>query len=174
MPGDLSSPMLRKLSICFRPDRSVDYHFSRYARPLKSYLIEHPADQVQLLNAPHGYKVSVEANGWLRLTWDDSPPLRGWSIMHYRKLAKLLPVDNEQGCEHNSFSEDIRIKAHPRYGLWLGSSVGPLTAVGKLSNALFTSLDGQTRTFRPQQLEEHVFATSGLLQIRWILEPSAS
>jgi len=166
--------MIRKLGINFRPDRSVDYHFSRDVRPLKSYLIEHPADQVQLQNVPSGYRASVDTNGWLLLAWDDSPPLLGWSMLQYRKLDKLLSIDDKQGGERYRFSEDIRIKAHPRYGLWLGSSVGPLSAVGKLSNALFTSLDGQTRTFRPQQLEEHVFATSGLLQIRWILEPSAS
>ena len=166
-----NAPIIRKLNISFNLDRSVEYHFSRNVRPLSQYIIEHPADQVQLLKADPGYRATVEANGWLRLSWEDNP-MHGWSTVHYRKLDKLLPAFEGQGCEQFIFSEDTRIQARNRFGLWLGSRSGPLSAVGKLSNASFSPSDGRPLAFRPRELEEHIFQTSGMLNVRWVLEPS--
>lgn len=57
--------MDRKLSISFRVDRSVEYHFSRNERSLRAYVIDHPAGQVELLYADPGYEASTDANGRL-------------------------------------------------------------------------------------------------------------
>ena len=160
--------MDRKLTVSFLDDRSVEYHFSRNERPLRQYVIEHPAEQVQLLQADNGYESSKDANGWLRLLWPDNRQ-NGWSTVHYRKLEKLTPADSKDKFIF-SFCEDVRIKSRNCFGLWLGSRRGPMSAVKVRSVATFLEDGGRELQFKPRELEEKVFRSSGLLKVRWTLE----
>ncbi len=159
----------RKLNVTFEQEGHVRYWFDR-DRPLKRYLIEYPDDRVEILrDTTPGYVRGVE-NGDCRLTWEN-PPAEGRSFVVYRKVNMLAPVGAD-GCRR--YREEIRIKASDgdHFHLWLGG-VGPFSAVGARSTAVFTPVDDPRAAtyYRPGQLSDTRFHRSGILRIHWELEP---
>ncbi len=161
--------MDRKLCISFRTDAHVEYRFQRNERALSSYIVEHPADCVEILEGTEeGYQTEVTPEGWFKLVWNRKN-FDGWSCVNYLKTDKLHRRKLGER-EVFFFSEKIRIKAEPYFCLWLGGPNGPLSAIKEHSRAVFYGTNGGLTEFRPRELTEEVFRASGTLHIDWYLE----
>lgn len=158
--------MIRKLNISFNEDLSVEYYFRRDVNPLRVYTIEHPANEVEILSADIDYTTSLTNEGWLRLEWGNYNK-GGWSHVRYKKKQMLKVSADSVGVF--TFSESIRING-PNFGLWLGSPCGELNALKNCSTAVFKTVGGSIKRYKPCELSEHVFSTKGVLEINWLLE----
>jgi hypothetical protein len=102
---------MRRLEIDFYINKDVKYRFSRSSNKvnLNKYLIEHPINQVVIIDATPGYKVKRSSNGQVEVQWDKGDAIEE-RFIEYIKKEKLHLIQEDPVIYR--YNEIIHINKH--------------------------------------------------------------